>query len=46
MDDTVKIYEDKKLQNELKEIYAQYHNSIKVFIGQLEYLLINFQLKF
>lgn len=38
MDDTVKIYEDKKLQSELKEIYAQYHNSIKVFIGQLEYL--------
>lgn len=38
MDDTVKIYEDKKLQNELKEIYAQYHNSIKVFIGQLEVL--------
>ena len=29
---------DKALQRELEEIYSQYHNSIKIFIGQLEVL--------
>lgn len=38
MDEDIKVYEDKELQHELKEIYSQYHNSIKIFIGQLEVL--------
>lgn len=38
MDEITKVYEDKKLQRELEEIYSQYHNSIKIFIGQLEVL--------
>ncbi len=38
MDEVTKVYEDRALQRELKEIYSQYHNSIKIFIGQLEVL--------
>lgn len=38
MDDVAKVYEDRALQRELEEIYSQYHNSIKIFIGQLEVL--------
>ena len=32
------IYNDADIQQEIKEIYLQYHNSIKIFIGQLEVL--------
>ena len=38
MDEVTKVYEDRALQRELEEIYSQYHNSIKIFIGQLEVL--------
>lgn len=38
MDDGKKIYCDSNIQQELEEIYLQYHNSIKIFIGQLEVL--------
>lgn len=38
MDEITKIYEDRALQRELEGIYSQYHNSIKIFIGQLEVL--------
>lgn len=38
MDEATKVYENKELQRELEEIYSQYHNSIKIFIGQLEVL--------
>lgn len=38
MNEVTKVYEDIKLQRELEEIYSQYHNSIKIFIGQLEVL--------
>lgn len=38
MDEITKVYEDRALQRELEEIYSQYHNSIKIFIGQLEVL--------
>lgn len=33
-----KIYKDDALQCEMEKIYRQYHNSIKIFIGQLEVL--------
>lgn len=32
------VYKDEDIQKELSEIYEQYHNSIKIFIGQLEVL--------
>ena len=38
MSEVTKVYENIKLQRELEEIYSQYHNSIKIFIGQLEVL--------
>lgn len=38
MNDLSPIYKDDEIQKELKEIYGQYHNSIKIFIGQLEVL--------
>lgn len=38
MNEVTKVYEDRALQRELEEIYSQYHNSIKIFIGQLEVL--------
>ncbi len=38
MDDRKMIYNDADIQQEIKEIYLQYHNSIKIFIGQLEVL--------
>lgn len=38
MNEVTKVYEDIKLQRELEEIYSQYNNSIKIFIGQLEVL--------
>ena len=38
MTEDTKVYQDKKLQSALEEIYSQYHNSIKLFIGQLEVL--------
>lgn len=38
MAELTKVYNDVEIQNELRDIYAQYHNSIKIFIGQLEVL--------
>jgi len=38
MDVEKKVYCNADIQQELKDIYLQYHNSIKIFIGQLEVL--------
>jgi len=38
MSDKKKIYYNLEIQQELEEIYLQYHNSIKTFVGQLEVL--------
>ncbi|MEE0862858.1 MAG: hypothetical protein U0L79_07740 [Lachnospiraceae bacterium] len=38
MAELTKVYNDTEIQDELRDIYAQYHNSIKIFIGQLEVL--------
>lgn len=38
MAELTKIYQSDDIQKELEDIYKQYHNSIKVFIGQLEVL--------
>lgn len=40
-----KIYNDEAIQEELNEIYSQYHNTIKIYIGQLEVIQNKFPIE-